>query len=110
MAKEYSRALRVGELIHRELASLLLRDIKDPRTSKITIVDVKVSRDLSLARVYYTFVGLDDERILRDCESGLRSASGFLRRELGKRLKVRSVPQLRFVYDETQRQGDRIPE
>lgn len=106
MPKEFPRTLRVGEQIHRELAALLHDEIKDPRIGMVTIADVEVSRDLAHAKVYFTVMG--DESLIDSSATGLRSAAGFLRHELARRLHVRTVPELRFIYDDTQRQGEHI--
>lgn len=106
MPREFSRALRVGEQIHRELAVLIRTELKDPGVGMITLGDVEVSRDLAYARVYFTVLGDDAARTAS--ESALRRASGFLRRELGRRMRLRIVPELRFVYDDSQAHGDRL--
>lgn len=106
MPREFPRAYRVGEQLHRELAQLVHDAVKDPRVGMVTIVDVEVSRDLAHAKVYFTAFGEDE--VARTSEAGLNRAVGFLRRELGRRLKMRGMPELRFVYDETERKGARI--
>jgi ribosome-binding factor A len=106
MPKEYPRTLRVGEQIHRELARLVHDVVKDPRVGMVTIVDVEVSRDLAHAKVYFSVLG--DDETQSASEAGLNRGAGFLRGELGRRLRIRGVPELRFVYDDTQRRGARI--
>lgn len=108
MPREFQRVLRVGEQVRRELAVLLRDEVKDPRIGMVTISDVEVSRDFARARVYFTIYG--DQGIVSACQQGLDSAAGFLRGELGRRMKIRTVPQLRFIYDDTQQQGDKIAE
>lgn len=98
----------MGEQIRRELAVLLRDEVKDPRIGMVTISDVEVSRDFAHARVYFTIYG--GQEVVSACQKGLDSASGFLRGELGRRMKIRTVPQLRFMYDDTQQQGDKIAE
>lgn len=78
---------------------MLLREIKDPRVALVTVLDAAVSPDLSLAEVYYTMHGDEAER--RDTAAGLKSCAGYLRRELGRRLHLRRIPELRFRYDTT---------
>ncbi len=78
---------------------LLLREVKDPRISFVTIIDVAVSPDMRIAEVYYTVHGSSDEK--RETLSGLQSSAGFIRRELGKRLHLKRIPELNFRYDET---------
>jgi ribosome-binding factor A len=106
MPKEYPRTLRVGEQIHRELARLVHDVVKDPRVGMVTIVDVEVSRDLAHAKVYFSVLGDDETQSASG--AGLNRAAGFLRGELGRRLRIRGVPELRFIYDETQRTGARV--
>ncbi len=108
MRRETPRTVRVGEQIRRELAELLRDEVKDPRIGMVSIGDVEVSRDLTHARVYFAIYG--DEDTIRDCKAGLDSAAGFLRGELGRRMKIRAVPSLRFVHDDTQQKGDRVSE
>lgn len=106
MGKEFSRSRRVGEQIQRELAELVQRELKDPRLGMVTISAVEVSKDLSVAKVYFTVLtpGHDTEQTLR----GLTHAAGFLRRELGHRMKLRVVPELRFQYDRSIEKGSRL--
>jgi ribosome-binding factor A len=106
MPKEYSRTERVGEQIHRELAELLREGVKDPRVGMLTLAGVEVSRDFSHAKVYFTVLG--GEEAVRSTTEGLRHAAGFLRRELGRRLHIRVIPELHFVYDDTQEKGARL--
>lgn len=106
MRRDVPRTVRVGEQIRRVLAELLRDEVKDPRIGMVTIGDVEVSRDLTHARVYFAIYG--DEETVRNCKAGLDSAAGFLRGELGRRMKIRAVPNLRFVHDDTQQKGDRV--
>ncbi len=106
MPREFPRTVRVGEQIHRELAQLVRVAVKDPEVGMVTILDAAVSRDFAYAKVYFTVLG--DEAAIRASEAGLNRAAGFLRRELGRRMRMRAVPQLRFVYDDTERKGARI--
>ena len=109
MAGNQNRSRRVGELIQRELATMLMREVKDPRLSMVSITAVDVTRDLGLARVYYTVINSDqDVSLLDDVRQGLDRASGFLRHELGQRIKLRIVPQLQFRYDESVQHGARL--
>lgn len=106
MPREFSRTLRVGEQIHRELAELIRTEVKDTGIGMITLGDVEVSKDLGYARVYYTVLG--DEAAVTASGEALRRAAGFMRRELGHRMRLRVVPELRFVYDESQTRGERL--
>ena len=100
------RTVQVGGLLQREISELLVRKIKDPRLDMVTITGVEVSPDLKLARVYFSRFGNPEE--LRQGQEGLQSAAGFIKRELGQRLKLRHVPDLEFVHDTSFEYGDRI--
>lgn len=106
MGKEFSRNRRVGEQIQRELAQLLQREINDPRLGMVTISAVEVSRDLTVAKVFFTV--LNPEHDVKQTLNGLNHATGFLRRELGKRMKLRVVPELRFQFDSSIENGSRL--
>ena len=87
---------------------ILQREIKDPRLhSMITVSDVEVSRDLSHAKVFVTFLGLADEKV-EDNLKILNDASGFVRSLIGKRIQARIVPHIRFVFDESLNEGIRM--
>ncbi|MCY1409555.1 Ribosome-binding factor A [compost metagenome] len=106
MAKEYSRTQRIGDQMQRELALLIQREIKDPRLGLVTITGVDVVRDLSHAKVYITIMGQDDNaEVVKQNISILNDAAGFLRMQLGKAMKLRTVPQLHFNYDASIRRG-----
>ncbi len=106
MPRDYSRTLRVADQIQRELADLIDNEIKDPRVGMITVTGVEVSRDYGNARVYYTTLASEEERFL--IERGLEHASGFLRTHLSHRMKLRVVPHLHFIYDESVERGVRL--
>jgi len=105
-----SRPDRVADQIRGELGQLLAREVHDPGIGFVTITRVQVSPDLQQARVFYTALGRsgDDERARRDSERALERAIPFLRRRIGSRLRLRRVPELRFVYDESIAGQDRI--
>jgi len=105
MAKEYSRTQRIGDQMQRELATLIQREIKDPRLGLVTITAVDVSRDLSHAKVFITVMGEDNQDKVKLNLEILSEAAGYLRMLLGKSMKVRSVPQLHFHYDASIRRG-----
>ncbi|WP_018868602.1 MULTISPECIES: 30S ribosome-binding factor RbfA [unclassified Thioalkalivibrio] len=104
--REFHRSDRVGDQIQRELADLIRLEVKDPRVGMITLADVEVSRDLAHAKVFFTQLGGEEKG--REAQQGLNHAAGFLRRALGQRMRLRSVPQLRFVYDDTPERGARM--
>ena len=105
MAKEYSRTQRIGDQIQRELAQMIPREVKDPRLGFVTITAVDVSRDVGHAKVYITVMGQDGSEDIKQSLKVLNSAAGFLRMQLGKEMKLRSVPQLHFHFDESVSRG-----
>lgn len=100
------RAHRVGEQIKKELSELIMRELKDPRISFVTITDVEVTGDLQQATVYITVLGSDEE--LEETLQGLEKAKGFLRSEIGKRVRLRKTPELLFKTDTSIEYGNRI--
>ena len=106
MGKKYQR--RVSELIRTHLTDLLGRKANDPRLRTVTITDVVVSPDTARARVYYVVQGDTEEREM--VANGLASASGWLRRELGGRVRLRNTPELIFQYDPSFDRGEHIAE
>lgn len=106
MTSDYPRSHRVADFIQRELAELIRTEVKDPRVSPmLTIASVEVSRDLSVARVYYSLM---DPGEREETQDGLGRVSGFLRRRLARQMNTRSVPQLRFFYDDSAEKGARM--
>jgi ribosome-binding factor A len=98
---------RVGDQIRQQLSELLSRGaVHDPGIGFITLTRVKVSPDLQIARVYYTTLGDDDAR--RQTAKALERATGFFRRHLGDRLRLRRVPELQFQFDESVGHQDRV--
>ena len=91
------RAQKVAEAIQKEISSLIIKGMKDPRVGFVTITAVDASSDLSLAKVFFTVIG--DEKARSDSAAGLKSAIPFIRREIGKQLRLRIVPELVFHYD-----------
>jgi len=102
------RSVRVGELIQQDLSDIILRGLRDPRVGFITIMSVDVTSDLRIAKVYFTVMGEDSD--VEQTQKGLESASAYLRRELGKRLKLRHVPELIFIFDKSVAYGNHIEE
>ena len=102
----FKRADRVADLIKVEIADLLLKQVRDPRIVSITVTGAKVTDDLRTARVY--FVELGQDSCSDAVKTGLEKATGFLKRELGRRLKLRHVPDLLFTYDASFAYGNRI--
>lgn len=104
MGKKYQR--RVSELVHVRLSDLLERKIRDPRLEMVTITDVRVTPDTSRADVYFSVLG--GEEAHAEAQEGLKSAAGYLRRELGRHLRLRNIPELIFHYDRSVERGERI--
>ena len=100
-----TRMERVAERVRIELSTLLIRAVRDPAVSAVTITHVSMTADLQLARIYYTVLDGSDRR---DTARGLRRAKTYLRRAIGQRLQLRQVPELRFIFDETLDQQDRL--
>src|SRR3984893_6335536 len=101
-----SRPDRVADQIRSELAQLLAREVHDPGIGFVTLTRVQVSPDIQQARIYYTALG--DERARRSTGRALERAGPFLRRQIGSRLRLKRVPELAFVYDESIAGQDRI--
>ncbi len=104
---QFSRKERVQEEIKREIANILRRDVKDPRIGFISITDVDISDDLSFVKVYYST--LSDNK-LEEVKSGLDKATGYIRSEIGKRIRLRVTPEISFRYDDSLKRGARIME
>ena len=101
-----SRADRVAEQVRSELASLLAREVHDPGIGFVTLTRVQISPDLQSARIFYTALG--DETARKNSARALDRAAPFLRRQIGSRLRLRRVPELTFLYDESIAGQDRI--
>lgn len=106
MPKDFPRSRRIAEQIQRELSDIIRLELKDPRIGMITITDVEVSQDHAHAQVFFTLLG--DAAKIEATSDALRHAAGFLRRELAHRIKLRTVPQLQFRYDESVERGVRL--
>jgi len=102
----FKRSEKVAEAIHEEISRLLIKGVKDPRVGFVTVTGVKVTDDLRVATVYFSVIGTDEDR--KGAEAGLNSARGFVRREVGKILRMRYVPDIIFKYDESVVYGSHI--
>jgi ribosome-binding factor A len=102
--KSYPRSRRVAQQIQRALSELLRREVRDPRLGMVTITEVRVSNDLSHARVYYSVLGAD----FKQAQTILDAAADLLRGPLGRALRLRHSPELRFVADELVESGARM--
>ncbi len=102
----YKRSEKVAEAVHEFISELLIKGLKDPRIGFVTVTGVKLTDDLHLATVYFSVVGSEDEK--KSSEKGLNSAKGFIRKELGRSLRLRYVPDIIFKYDNSLDYGQRI--
>lgn len=107
MAREFARTDRVGQEIQKEIATILMREVKDPRLSMTTVSAVEVSRDLAYAKIFVTFLTNEKDEIKSSIEV-LNEASAFIRTLLAKKLRARIMPNLRFVYDHSMAEGVRM--
>jgi ribosome-binding factor A len=106
LPRDYPRSRRIAEQIQRELSDIIRLELKDPRVGMITIIDVEVTQDQAHAKVFFTSLGSTDQ--VAEAVKGLQHASGFLRSQLAHRMKLRTVPQLAFKYDESVERGMRL--
>jgi len=100
--KSFQRSDRVAEQIRRDLADLIRTELKDPRVGMISLTDVELTPDYAHAKIFFTT--LQSEH-LEEIQVGLKRASGFLRRELGRRIHIHTLPELHFVYDNSIERG-----
>ncbi|MFM9968923.1 MAG: 30S ribosome-binding factor RbfA [Burkholderiales bacterium] len=100
------RRRRVADQIQKELSEIIRLELNDPRVGMITISDVEIAADFSLAKIFYTVLGDMDAR--ERAQQGLRRASGFLRATLGGRLHIHNSPELRFLFDASIENGVRL--
>ena len=100
------RVNRVGEQMKKELGDIISRKIKDPRIGFVTVTDVQVTGDLQQAKVYISVLGDEEQR--ENTLKGLAKAKGFIRTEIGQRIRLRKTPELIFEFDETMAYGNRI--
>jgi ribosome-binding factor A len=96
----------VADQIRGELALMLVRDVHDPGIGFVTITRVQVSPDLQVARIFYTVLG--DEKARKNSARALERAAPFLRRQIGSRLRLKRVPELRFQHDDATAGAERI--
>ena len=100
------RANRVGDLILREIADLLMTRVKDPRVQRTTVTGISVSQDLRYAKVFYSLIGTEQEML--EAQRGLDSATGFIKREIGLRMDLKYVPDIVFKHDPSLAEGDHM--
>src|SRR5699024_654256 len=100
------RAERVGEQMKQEIMDIVNNKVKDPRIGLLTITEVQLTNDLSIATIYLTVLGNDKQ--IDDTFKGLEKAKGFIKSEIGSRMRLRIVPDLKFEYDESIDYGNKI--
>lgn len=93
------RIEKVQELIKQEVSKIILQELKDPRIGFVTVTQVDVTGDLHGAKIYVSLMG--DENQIKDCWNGLQAALGYIRREIGKRIRLRCTPELSFQIDKS---------
>ena len=101
-ARGFQRGDRVAEQVRRDLADLIRSELKDPRVGMISLTAVELTPDYAHAKVFFTTLNSEH---LKEIEQGLRRASGFLRRELGRRIHIHTLPELHFIYDSSLEYG-----
>ncbi len=100
--KSFSRSDRVCEQIRRDLAEIIRSELKDPRIGMISLTSVELTPDYAHAKIYFTTL---DTSHLPEIQVGLRRASGFMRRELGRRVRIHTLPELHFIHDDSLERG-----
>ncbi|MBS1198890.1 MAG: ribosome-binding factor [Proteobacteria bacterium] len=101
----FSRSDRVSEQIRRDLAALIQTELKDPRVGMVSLTAVELTPDYAHAKIFFTTL---DSAHLAEIEKGLKRSAGFLRRELGKRIKIHTLPELHFIYDASLERGAQL--
>jgi ribosome-binding factor A len=99
------RPQRINSAIHEAIAEILLREVKDPRVHNVTVTAVNVGPDLKLAKVYFSTLRPEDREPALE---GLRSASGYIKRQVATHLRLRHTPEIRFLFDETLEKANRL--
>jgi len=100
------RSVRVGDHILKEIALILLNRVRDPRVQGVTVTGVHLSDDLKMAKVFYSVMG--EESQVKGAQAGLDSAKGFIKREIGRRLALRYMPEIMFVHDPSLESGSHM--
>jgi len=101
-----NRIQRIANLIKKEVAEMLIREVKDPRIGMVTITEVTVSKDLRIAHIYYSALGSEKQN--QDSAIGLRQATKFIQREIGRRIRMRYTPAIDFQFDHSLEYGSHI--
>jgi ribosome-binding factor A len=101
-----NRSHRIGDQILRETSMILLKRVRDPRLRGVTLTGVKMTKDLRHAYVYYSLFGKDEQISL--AQAGFESAKGFIRKKIGEGLRLKYVPDIKFIYDTSLEYGQKI--
>jgi len=101
-----SRPERVAELIKKAVSQIIIEKVSDPRIGFISVTDVKITPDLKTAKIFITVFG--DEKVKKDTLAGLKSATPFIRGELGNEIDFKFVPEIYFVYDKDVEKASRL--
>ncbi|ASI35701.1 MULTISPECIES: 30S ribosome-binding factor RbfA [Exiguobacterium] len=102
------RSNRVAEQVRKEITQMLIKDVNDPRVKAITVTGVEVTGDLQQATIFYSVLG--DEKVREEARIGLEKSKGFMRKEIGSRIRLRKTPELMFEIDTSVEYGSRIDE
>jgi ribosome-binding factor A len=105
---KFKRSEKVGDLIRKEISKILVGELKDPRIGFVTITKVAVSDDLRVAKIYYSVFGGEQEK--EESYQGLESAKGYIKRELGRRVRLKYMPEINFLFDDSFEYGEHIEE
>lgn len=98
------RGLRVADQIQRDLAEIIAFELKDPRVGMITVTEVQITPDYAHAKVFFTMLS-DDKEVIQNTVAGLKTAAGYIRGQLGRRLTIHTLPELHFVHDTSTARG-----
>lgn len=94
-----SRAERVAQALKKEVGSIIHDELKDPRIGFVTVTRVELTHDLQCAKIFFSVLGTEKEQL--DSKEALESAVGFIKRQIGRRIKLRLVPEIRFIQDKS---------
>ncbi len=109
MSHSYKRSARISDLLIKEISEMLVRGkIKDPRVSSVSITDARVTDDMGYAKVFFT--SFDERSDTQEMLEGLRNATGYIRRTLSRRLRIKKIPNIEFEYDGLVEKRARIDE
>lgn len=109
MSRDFQRTDRVSQEIFRLLSNLLRTEVKDPRLQNLSFTECKITKDLGIVTVYFSILGAkSDDPIVQEANKALNKAKGFFRSEIGKQIRLRITPDIRFFYDSVPEQVDHI--